>query len=94
VKRIFQQEAIMFRYVALATVCWASAAAAQGTTVQQTMPFETCVQTLQTSSATATQPSTTTVDTYDTKQVQFAVPTGQVTITCSRSSQQVTISHQ
>jgi hypothetical protein len=80
--------------IGAAAMGWAAAAAAQGTTVQQQVPFDTCVQTLQTSSASATQPPTTTIDTYETKQVQFSVPTGQVTITCSRSSQQVTISHQ
>jgi hypothetical protein len=85
---------MMFRSIAIVAVCLASAAAAQGTTVQQQMPFDACVQSLQTTSATALQPSTTTVDTEETKQVQFQVPTGQVTVTCSRSSQQVTISHQ
>ena len=80
----------MFRLVAILSLLGASTAFAQQSTVQQSMPFETCVQNMATR-AGVTQTPTTTIDTSDTKQVQYPVTNGQVTVTCSRANQQYTI---
>jgi hypothetical protein len=82
---------MMFRLAAAFSILGVSVAFAQQGTVQQAMPFETCVQHLQVSRAGATQAPTTTIDTGDTKQMQFPVKNGQITVTCSRASQQFTI---
>ena len=81
----------MFRLAAAFAMLGASAAIAQQNTVQQSMPFETCVQTLQSSTTGSSQPPVRTIDTADTKQMQYPATNGQITVTCSRASQQVTI---
>jgi hypothetical protein len=85
---------MLFKSVAILSLCCATAAVAQQTTVQQSMTFDECVQSIQTSSAGSSQPPVTIVDNADTRQVQFAVPDGQVTITCTRALERATITHQ
>lgn len=80
----------MFRLAVVFTILGASTAIAQQSTVQQQMPFDACVQNLQTRSGVSQTP-TTTIDTSDTKQVQYSVTNSQITVTCSRPNQQVTI---
>jgi hypothetical protein len=75
------------------TLFCASAASAQETTVQQQMPFDSCVENQQTSAAGAVPPPLTTVDTTEVREVQFSVPDGQVTITCTRADGLATITH-
>ena len=81
----------MFRLAAIFTLLGASTAIAQQSTVQQSMPFETCVQNLQVTRSGVTQTPTTTIDTTDTKQVQYPVTNGQVTVTCTRANGQYTM---
>lgn len=83
----------MFRLVAIFAVLGASSAIAQPRTVQQQMPFESCVENMRTTQ-TGTQAPVTVIDTTDTKQVQYPGNTGRIVVTCSRSSQQVTIEQQ
>ena len=82
----------MLRYAALLTVCCASPVLAQDT-VQDTMPFDACVESQQTTAATAQGSSSVTLDTPDTRTVDVQLPDGAVTITCSRNTGQVTVTH-
>ena len=81
----------MLRNVAILMLCCASPALAQQTQAQQPMPFDICTQSLQMAAANALQPPTTTIDTPDTKQVQFPISGSQVTVTCTSSDQMMTI---
>jgi hypothetical protein len=85
---------MLCRYVAILSLCCTTVAVAQQTTIQQSMTFDDCVQSIQTSSAGSPLPPVTIVDNADIRQVQFAVPDGQVTITCTRALAQATITHQ
>lgn len=83
----------MLKYVAAFTVCCAGPALAQSTVIQS-MPFDTCVQSLQTPPAGALQPPVVTLDTDLVKEQRVQVSGGQVTVRCSSADQTVTLSHQ
>ena len=83
----------MLKYAAAFAVSLCSTAFAEETTIQQSMPFSTCVESLRTAPEGATQPPVVTIDTETVKQAQVPVSDGKVTITCDALSQQATMTH-
>ena len=84
----------MFKYAVVFVIGFAGAASAQQTTVQQSMAFTDCVQSINQTASGLSQQPTTTVDTADRREVVMAVPDGQLTVTCDGVNQQATMTHQ
>lgn len=82
----------MFKYV-LASALLVAAPAFAGETVQQTMSFSECAQTVQQAQNNPNTPITITVETADRKEAVVTVPDGQLTIVCDGTTNQATMTH-